>query len=529
MDNSPKTSKTHKTYASNYTRGDCQICCDNGLIIPCKICEKEACKTCIRKYIIDSDSDIPQCMFCSCAYNRGTLIDMLGKTFVTGEYTKHINKIVVKNNRLQLPTFQPKAIQTIEKNRLKKELDDLNQQMKDLKRKIEQTKGEMHMIDFSTQNTIKQQTRNCSVTGCNGFLDIDFKCGICSTITCSDCLETKLAYHVCDEDTKKTMTLLSSDTKDCPKCSFGIHKTDGCDQMYCTMCHAVFSWKTGKFSTGRIHNPHYFEYLRKISPDGQIRREEGDGQCGETVLTWRTPLSAIINKVIIHCMASKKDYIVENMDGINRFIDFFERYFIGMLTHARIILGNIEYNRSDINGANQKIRNANIDLLINNIDSIKYDKIIVANNMKNIFANEKLMLNMMLFDVFTDAVAKFYNDAEIPIMINDLDKIDITKDNVKYAKTCIEYYQKAKMFVETLKNDITFVIQYYEEEMWRLQTIYTRVRSDKKEFWNVHKKLLEDLSVNLDDIAPRKNGARRQDILNTQRIAAIIRRHGNNR
>jgi hypothetical protein len=454
---------------------------------------------------------------------------MLGKTFVTGEYTKHINKIVVKKHRLLLPTFQPEAIQTIEKNRLKKELDDLNKQMKDLKRRIEQIKGEMHMIDFSTQNKIKQQTRNCSVTDCNGFLDIDFKCGICFTITCSDCLETKLDDHVCDEDTKKTIALFNSDTKNCPNCSYGIHKTEGCDQMFCTLCHTAFSWNTGKFSTGRIHNPHYYDYLRKISPDGQIRREEGDGQCGETVLTWRTPLSAIINKVIINCTNSQKDYIVENMDDINRFIDFFEKYFIEMFIHGRIIQGNIRCNQSDINNANNKIRDANIDLLMNKIDSIKYDKIIVANNMKNIFANEKLMLNMMLFDIFTDSVAKFYNDAEIPTMINDLNKIDITKNKVKYAKICIEYYQKAKMFVETLKNDITFVVQYYEEEMWRLQTIYTRVSSDKKDFWHVHKKLLADLSVNLDDISPRNNKVRQQNTLNTQRIAAhIARRHGNN-
>lgn len=50
-----------------------------------------------------------------------------------------------------------------------------------------------------------------------------------------------------------------------------------CDQMYCTHCHIAFSWRTGREEIGRIHNPHYYQYMRE---HGQAERELGDIQCG---------------------------------------------------------------------------------------------------------------------------------------------------------------------------------------------------------------------------------------------------------
>jgi len=52
-----------------------------------------------------------------------------------------------------------------------------------------------------------------------------------------------------------------------------------CDQMYCIDCHTAFSWNTGQIVNGVIHNPHYYEYLRKIG-NGTAPRNAGDVPCG---------------------------------------------------------------------------------------------------------------------------------------------------------------------------------------------------------------------------------------------------------
>jgi hypothetical protein len=60
-----------------------------------------------------------------------------------------------------------------------------------------------------------------------------------------------------------------------------INKSDGCDQMWCTAseCGTAFSWISGKIISGVIHNPHYYEWLRR-SNNGEAPRNPGEILCG---------------------------------------------------------------------------------------------------------------------------------------------------------------------------------------------------------------------------------------------------------
>ncbi len=139
----------------------------------------------------------------------------------------------------------------------------------------------------------QQALRGCPAEGCRGFLSVGGICGLCDAKICLSCHEIvgkkgeavetvgapeALTFeiagrrHICNKDSVETAKLLAKETRSCPSCKACIYKTDGCDQMWCTQCKTTFSWRTGKVETGRVHNPHYYEWLRRTQ--GSVPREE---------------------------------------------------------------------------------------------------------------------------------------------------------------------------------------------------------------------------------------------------------------
>jgi hypothetical protein len=85
--------------------------------------------------------------------------------------------------------------------------------------------------------------------------------------------------HTCDENAKATVSMLAKDTKPCPTCGTMIFKISGCSQMWCPDCHSTFDWNSGRIESGIVHNPHYYEWLRRTG-GGQAARNHGDYECG---------------------------------------------------------------------------------------------------------------------------------------------------------------------------------------------------------------------------------------------------------
>ena len=144
-------------------------------------------------------------------------------------------------------------------------------------------------LDEASKRARTQFIRACPIESCRGFLSQQWKCGLCNVSTCSKCNvpkiksnqtdtnDTKEEEHVCNPDDVATAELLAKDTRPCPQCGTGIFKIDGCDQMWCTECRTAFNWRTGQLETGHFHNPHYFEYQRRM---GTNVRNIMDIPCG---------------------------------------------------------------------------------------------------------------------------------------------------------------------------------------------------------------------------------------------------------
>ena len=123
----------------------------------------------------------------------------------------------------------------------------------------------------------------CPAADCRGFLSTAYKCGTCSKKTCSECTEIieDGGEHTCKPESVESTKAIKKETRPCPKCAAPIYKIDGCDQMWCTNggCNTAFSWTTGQVVTGRVHNPHYYEWIRRTG-GGVAPREIGDIPCG---------------------------------------------------------------------------------------------------------------------------------------------------------------------------------------------------------------------------------------------------------
>jgi len=170
----------------------------------------------------------------------------------------------------------------------------------------------------------------CPSEDCRGFLSTAYKCGTCEKKTCADCLEilTEGVEHTCVPDSVETAKAIKKETRPCPKCGVRIYKIDGCDQMWCTLegCNTAFSWDTGTIVVGRVHNPHYYEWLRRkgaSGAEGAIPREVGDIPCGGLPDIYTFSQRIIVNNNI---PLTTKNVILEIHRNITEFQDRLQEF-----------------------------------------------------------------------------------------------------------------------------------------------------------------------------------------------------------
>ena len=266
--------------------------------IACLYCNYKSCSGCTRQYLLNSTRN-PDCMSCHVEWNREFIDDNFPKTFRTGELKKHRELVLLEREKSLLPSTMPLIELHRDIENEEKEAEKLRLKMEQANRHyymkvddISRLRRRYHRLETGHATDVSERknfVRNCPAGECKGFLSTQWKCGLCETWVCPDCHEIKAARedtnHTCKPENVETAKALAKDTRPCPKCAAAIFKIDGCDQMWCTLCHTAFSWRTGNIETTRVHNPHYYEWMRRQN-NGVIPREPGDGPqgCGDQMI-----------------------------------------------------------------------------------------------------------------------------------------------------------------------------------------------------------------------------------------------------
>jgi hypothetical protein len=295
---------------SEEEKKECPICAQpftGAVRKPCRCpyCNESACKPCYQTYLVDVVS--PMCMFCKKMWNFNLIGQYFSVSWINKELKETMKRNLTQVEKAKLPLTSDYITRM---NDMKKRLEEAEVEYENARIKRQRLYNEVDLLKKFTDMKLTEfdkeyeerfiksgdepipqvskqtEERNkftmpCTKTGCLGFMSSSYKCPVCSTKVCKDChvelIEVERVNennekiteykglnnvdHVCDPGTVETLQQIRKESKFCPKCHVPIFKIHGCDQMFCTNCNTPFNWRTGKISTGHIHNPHYFDYL----------------------------------------------------------------------------------------------------------------------------------------------------------------------------------------------------------------------------------------------------------------------------
>ena len=346
-----KTVKSYQTKVkmAAMMKTECSVCCDEKTtMLKCASCDYDVCKTCVKTYLLGS-TDEPHCMNCRTGWDRDLQYELLGKSFINGDYRKHRKEVLFNSEVAQLPATQfyvdacieeeecekkkselrrvlykdrrvltglysnrrkkmnllkdPRYINEAEQKVLKDECIRLKEDIRYTRSNINSSKLKMKeydekiheclIIKGSGQKKGKSHIHygvKCPADGCKGYVSAS-KCIICSHHLCKKCYalvdtEEELKSHVCDKEAYETTQMIIKSSKGCPSCGTRISKVSGCDQMWCPECEVGFLWSTGEKVNGVIHNPHFYQYQKiRGGNNTRVNRNAGDRHCGGLVNT----------------------------------------------------------------------------------------------------------------------------------------------------------------------------------------------------------------------------------------------------
>jgi hypothetical protein len=409
----------------------CPICIENynkssRALVKCEYCPFEACSECCRHYLLQENDPVCMSGDCNRQWTPEFLSNHVSKKFVNTEYKNHCEKVLFDKQRALLPSTQ----QLVE-NILKRE--DYQLKIRAADEVVNAARIAMHRIQneyyrFTNTGVAGQEravfTRACPNSECRGFLSSQWKCGLCNKWCCNLCHEVKGmerdCEHTCDPNNVATATLLNSDTKPCPKCGEGIFKIDGCDQIWCTQCQTAFSWRTGKVETGAVHNPHYYEWMRR---NGTLERNPADVQCGREI-------NHQISGIIRNHLNSHESRNPENSANIKNLLKIASEI-VRKIIHLRYnTITRYQYNTDEVT---QQLR---IKYMRRFIDDDFFKISLQKEYKRSNKYREICEVIQLLINTLTDIIHRFVDEIKERNWKFNLDRMNEVEHIIKYSDEC---------------------------------------------------------------------------------------------
>ena len=400
--------------------------------IICQYCPFESCRLCCQTYILNET--FPKCMDTSCnrEWTRQFLKSNFTKMFLNKEYKFHRERVLFDHERSLLPATQPLVEREIQRDRL---IFQINEK----RRLVRKIKGELRELDtqyfrFINHRTNNENQRNafiraCPIDNCRGFLNSQWKCGLCENWTCPQCNEIigldKNIVHECNPENVLTANLISRDTKSCPKCGTGIFKIDGCDQMFCTICNTGFSWRTGQIENRVIHNPHYFEWIRRNNNNNNTIVPENNVCDNHREILNGTILN--LNSLFLQKRIAFPEKTIE-INDTNKILLSVCRNIIHL---RRVVIPNY------IDNSESENRELRIKYMRNYIDEDNFKSLIQKNNKKNEKKRELNNIFQMVHDSIRDYIFQFISDLRSEHWNYDLSIVKNIEAILSYANECL--------------------------------------------------------------------------------------------
>ena len=207
---------------------DCNVCFDALQTIICQ-CKCGVCTQCQEL------SKSPKCVQCSIVLSSTVLGPKLSKSLLQpweeDEFWKREESLLANTQELLDWEKEIQRLKTLQRYGLQPQLPPKPK------------------LNLSTSDELFP----CPSLQCRGFISKN-ECGTCKSEVCSKCREIHTGK--CNPDTLASLIAILSDSRACPRCGVSIHKTLGCDHMFCTHCRTHWHWETRKILK-ESSNGHY--------------------------------------------------------------------------------------------------------------------------------------------------------------------------------------------------------------------------------------------------------------------------------